>query len=403
MAALEQCTADADLDAALSSVTFDQFSATQDLEEIAVRCFHVLDVYADGEVQTQLSAMKRLVAAAHQGYAEPDTIPYHNWNHGVDVAQATLVLVKDMPHFTKLEKFALLTAAILHDIGHPGFTNAFLIASKHKLVEEFGGDSVLEKYHVTTALKIIAENSEGEDGGILGLLSEEQKQQFTDMLRCGILATDMARHGKILGDFKERVAAGAFPEGVTAEDLSAEDRELLCMMTLKCADISNVCRVFDVAQTWTDRIAEEFLAQGDEEKRLGLPVTPMNDRTKFKSSAHMVSGFIDFVAQATHDELEKVLPSAAAFAQTARDNRKTFESLKPADPAQPAEVATAQPTSTSEPAKDAAAAAAPSGSATPPSGKSGSGGSEGGWFSCGCLSPAGTERPTDDGDKSLAT
>ena len=107
------------------------------------------------------------------------------------------------------------------------------------------------------------------------------------------MATDMSHHGKILGDFKERVAAGAYPEGVKAEDMSAEDRcdaawhqpppvaqhatchpsdsrsyflrtflrMLLCMMTLKCADISNVCRTFDVAAKWTDRIAEEFLAQ----------------------------------------------------------------------------------------------------------------------------------------------
>ena len=93
-------------------VSFDQYSATQDLEDIAARYFHILGLYTDGDVQTQLAAMKRLVAAAHQGYSEPSTIPYHNWNHGVDVAQATLVLVKDMPHFTQLEKFALVTAAV---------------------------------------------------------------------------------------------------------------------------------------------------------------------------------------------------------------------------------------------------------------------------------------------------
>ena len=35
----------------------------------------------------------------------------------------------------------------------------------------------------------------------------------------------------------------------------------------------------------------------DRERELGIPVGPMNDRTKFKSTAHMVSGFIDFIAQ----------------------------------------------------------------------------------------------------------
>mmetsp|Transcript_6723 Transcript_6723/g.16031 ORF Transcript_6723/g.16031 Transcript_6723/m.16031 type:complete len:408 (+) Transcript_6723:177-1400(+) len=407
MAALEQCTTDAELDESLASVNFDQYNATIDLEELTVRYFHVLGVYAEGEVQTNLAAMRRMMTAAHQGYSEPSAIPYHNWNHGVDVGQAVLSLVKDVPHFTKLEKFALVTAAILHDIGHPGVTNAFLIASKNKLVEEYGQESVLEQFHVTTALKVIAENAEGEDGGILGMLNEEQKATFAEVLRCSILATDMARHGKILGDFKARIEAGAYPEGVTAEDLVHEDRMLLVMMTIKCADISNVCRKFDVAEKWTNQIAEEFLAQGDEEKRLGLPVTPMNDRTKFKSPAHMVCGFIDFVAQGTHDELEKVLPSAVPFAQNSRDNRQTFETLKPADPAPPAEVATAQPvaTSTGEAASEAASGAPARTAPDSPPGSPGGGGGGGGSNWCGCLAPAGGDdaRFTDDGDKSQST
>ena len=146
------------------------------------------------------------------------------------------------------------------------------------------------------------------------------------------------------------------------------------------------------------------VVQGDEEKRLGLPVTPMNDRTKFKSPAHMVSGFIDFVAQGTHDELEKVLPSAVPLAQNSRENRKTFETLKPANPDPPAEVATAQPTSdlANDAAVDASASRPPT--RTPPgSPPAVSDGGGGGWSWCGCFAPAGSERFTDDGDKSSTT
>ena len=176
------------------------------------------------------------------------------------------------------------------------------------------------------------------------------------------------------------------------------------------ASVRELTYASPLSLTSNDHHPPPLTMQGDEEKRLGLPVTPMNDRAKFKSPAHMVCGFIDLVAQGTHDELEKVLPSAVPFAQNSRDNRQKFESLKPADPAPPAEVATAQPAATPAPSKGEAASEAASGAparvppGSPPPQK-GSGGGGGGWSLCGCLSPASSKdgRFTDDGDKSQST
>ena len=61
--------------------------------------------------------------------------PYHNFRHGCDVAHTVYKLITDSRVYmvlSQLEVFALVTAALAHDIGHPGLNNGYLIASKHK-------------------------------------------------------------------------------------------------------------------------------------------------------------------------------------------------------------------------------------------------------------------------------
>lgn len=63
-------------------------------------------------------------------------------------------------------------------------------------------------------------------------------------------------------------------------------------MSIKLADINGPLKVFDIHQQWTYRIAEEFYEQGDEEDRLGLPVSPFMDR-KNPQLAKLQESFIN--------------------------------------------------------------------------------------------------------------
>merc|ERR1712125_268888 len=47
---------------------------------------------------------------------------------------------------------------------------------------------------------------------------------------------------------------------------------------LHAADISNQAKAFRIASRWTRRALAEMFAQGDEEKILRLPVSPLCDR-----------------------------------------------------------------------------------------------------------------------------
>merc|ERR1711972_955977 len=59
---------------------------------------------------------------------------------------------------------------------------------------------------------------------------------------------------------------------------------LFGMLFLHLADISNPMKPFDICRAWSTRVLDEFFAQGDEEKRIGIPVGILNDR-------HTVSRF----------------------------------------------------------------------------------------------------------------
>ena len=55
-------------------------------------------------------------------------------------------------------------------------------------------------------------------------------------------------------------------------------------MALKCADISNQTRLWDLCQNWSLRIMEEFFRQGDAERDLQLPISFLCDRPMYMYS-----------------------------------------------------------------------------------------------------------------------
>lgn len=115
---------------------------------------------------------------------------YHNFTHATDVLQATYSFLRALelvpplsilferpgdlhycstwkrPHYVEAEGgigqvlramdvFSLMVAAMGHDVGHPGLSNAYMVNAKTPVAQVYGDKSVLENFHIVTLVQML--------------------------------------------------------------------------------------------------------------------------------------------------------------------------------------------------------------------------------------------------------
>ncbi|KAL7064885.1 hypothetical protein AAHC03_05304 [Spirometra sp. Aus1] len=75
---------------------------------------------------------------------------------------------------------------------------------------------------------------------------------------------------------------------------------------LHCADISHPAKEWDLHRVWTEMLFEEFFNQGDHEKALGLPCSPLCDR-QTTPIAQSQLGFINFIVTPSFELLAELI------------------------------------------------------------------------------------------------
>ena len=96
----------------------------------------------------------------------------------------------------------------------------------------------------------------------------------------------------------------------TYAELKAECRELsssILIFLLHSADISNPTKPQTLSVRWADNALTEFFAQGDKEKELSLPVSPLCDKETTKTADSQI-GFLQFVVRPMYLLLGDIIP-----------------------------------------------------------------------------------------------
>ena len=126
------------------------------------------------------------------------------------------------------------------------------------------------------------------DNNFAHVLEQPQYDQFRSIVVDMILTTDLAHHLDFVSHFKHQSVSGEL-----AKD-SQSSRTMRLQMALKCADVGHTARTPVIHNKWSSKIVEEFYLQGDEERTLGLPVSPFMDR-KNPNVARSQLSFIEFL------------------------------------------------------------------------------------------------------------
>lgn len=251
-------------------------------------------VNSDSEVLT----LQRFLTHVEKEYL-PN--PFHNFAHAVDVLHSVGRLMRQMSseHFLEeLEQFALLIAAVAHDLGHPGVNNGFLSEVGHELALQYNDRSPLENMHCAKLYTIVALP----ECNVFNKLSKEQYREVRKFCIETILHTDMMGHNAMVRDLQmlfqvnTEVFTSFHATSIPViEVFNQSETKLLAMnCVLHSADVSNPCRTWDCCQPWAMMVLEEFFAQGDQEKMLGVPVQFLNDRDKLNRPNSQI-GFLEFM------------------------------------------------------------------------------------------------------------
>ncbi|KAM9709726.1 high affinity cGMP-specific 3',5'-cyclic phosphodiesterase 9A isoform 2-T2 [Menidia menidia] len=261
--------------------------------------------------------------------------------------------------FTQLDILILMTAAVCHDLDHPGFNNTYQINARTELAVRYNDISPLENHHCAVAFQIFSQP----DCNIFSNFHPEAFRQIRQGTITLILATDMARHEEIIDSFKQKIdsfdysdeehitcvarccplledlLAGA-NQSCTLRGLSPLAHAVLCllwlqlkMVLIKCCDISNEVRPMPVAEPWVDCLLEEYFTQSDREKAEGLPVAPFMDREKVTKPSAQI-GFLTFVLIPMFETVMKLFPQLeAAMVQPLKESRHQYEERRRTDEA----------------------------------------------------------------------
>ena len=241
-------------------------------------------------------------------------VPYHNWRHAVDVScfMANMLIHAKLLNgaLTHFEILALLVSCLCHDAGHDGYSNEYNEQAQTPLGILFKNQSVMETHHCTVAIHVISK----EACNIFYSLDSDELNKMWSTVISLILATDMAKHFDIVKEAENMV------ERDESWEKSEINRLLVMKLLIKCADISNVARKFDIADQWCDILCEEFFRQGKLEKVKGLKYASSARKREELDKESSQIAFYTSVCLPLFEVTARIFPSLYFYVEQIKSN-----------------------------------------------------------------------------------
>lgn len=292
---------------------FDVMSLSNRSSLIPVITRMFLHLFNFSELEVNFGKFDKFLRKVQQTYHDN---PFHNFFHATCVTHMLAMFInatdaRDIiaPHLL----FALLLSAVTHDVGHPGKTNGFLINSGSDLALLYNDESILESFHTAKTFSILRKPSTN----IFCDMSPDKFKTIRKMIINCILATDMAKHYQVVAEMDAKL--------VKSQD--TPDPFLIGRVLLHAADLSNPVRTFSIAKKWATMLSEEFNAQVDVEKSMGLPVQGWMITKSEKDLAKGEKGFITFNVKPLYTLLVTKYQSLSFLLEQLNTNLANYEEI----------------------------------------------------------------------------
>ncbi|KAH8328351.1 hypothetical protein KR067_008400 [Drosophila pandora] len=293
----------------LDDWTFDVFALTEAASGQVVKyvAYELFNRYGSiHKFKIAPGTLEAFLYRVEEGYCRYRN-PYHNNLHAVDVMQTIHYCLCNtglMNWLTDLEIFASLLAALIHDYEHTGTTNNFHVMSGSETALLYNDRAVLENHHASATFRLLRED----EYNILSHLSREEFRELRGLIIEMVLGTDMTNHFQQMKAMRQLL---------TMQEVSIDKQKALSLV-LHCCDISHPAKQWGVHHRWTMLLLEEFFRQGDLEKELGLPFSPLCDRNNTLVAESQIC-FIDFIVEPSmgvlSDMLEYILAPIAPISK----------------------------------------------------------------------------------------
>lgn len=243
----------------------------------------VLDVIAGGDPGQYTKAVTTLARFLRRVGSFYKRNAYHNVEHAADIVQTVnwfLLNPKLSKAMSAKDKLTMIISAAIHDIGHLGVNNDFLVATGHEHAITYNDQSPMENMHCCLAFQIVKLHG----CNIFGQLSNEAFKEVRTVVIQLVLATDMKHHFDTVGSLQDKQIS--FADGERKEQIE------VMKIILHAADISNPAKPFPIARRWAENITEEFYNQGDRQRSLGMKPSYGHDKFHPVPMPKSQSGFI---------------------------------------------------------------------------------------------------------------
>ncbi len=262
--------------------------------------------------------------------------PYHNIIHACDVLQTCYIIISkgnllSKKIFSALDMSSLLIASIIHDINHPGLSNAYQKNKKTEIGLLYN-ESPLENMHINKGIEIL----ESDEYNIFENLNLNDYEIIKKRIIKGILMTDGSKHNQVMKEMENSIEKikifsnqnetklinrfnEVFYNKIINQNEIFNIQQNLYNFILHSSDISNPSKVFEIYSKWTDYVTTEFFNEGDLEKLENLPVNFLCDRETTNIPKSQIS-FINYIVLPDFKLLSTIIPECNIYVKNCEDN-----------------------------------------------------------------------------------